>query len=80
MHFQAAAVVAIAGQDAAAMYDGDSLRDRQAQSSPAGLMLTTFRNAVERLKNGTAEIQKPGAPVAAGRISGALTPKRRWAK
>ena len=29
---------------------------------------------------GGTSLQKPGAPEAAGRISGALTPKRRWAR
>jgi hypothetical protein len=33
------------------MDDRYSLRDRQSQTSSAGLMLASFRNPVERLKN-----------------------------
>ncbi len=49
-HFQATAL-AIAGANAAAMDDGYSLRDREAQAGSASLMLLRLGNAVEGLKN-----------------------------
>jgi hypothetical protein len=52
LHFQAT-TVSIARANAAAMDDCYSLRDRQAQTSSAGLMLASFRNPVKRLKNTT---------------------------
>jgi hypothetical protein len=50
LYFQAA-TVPIGGGDASAVRKHDALSDRQAQTGAAGLMLTSFRNAVERLKN-----------------------------
>jgi hypothetical protein len=39
------------------MDDCYSLRDRQAQTSSAGLMLASLRNPVERLKNATEDLR-----------------------
>src|SRR5215470_4160003 len=52
LDFQATAI-SIASASAAAINDCYSLGDRQAQTGSSSLVLATFRNSIERLKNTT---------------------------